>query len=154
MRTAIIFILIIPFLASCGTTYQEEDFYDTVWEYTDSVNTTAVELHKDGTCDVTNLDWNIIYDKTIYIYHKTDRPKSFHGYWDLDYNTNGTQIINLICIKDDSVSTLSFQVVNLYRLRLTIGDPDDCNYFDLIRTNVRPADEQRRKFLDWCANFI
>ena len=62
MRATLICIFAALFIVSCDSrTYMEEDFYDTVWENSDGSKATVIELHKDGTCDVKNLDWDIIY---------------------------------------------------------------------------------------------
>lgn len=139
MRNVLILILFIPFMVCCDMrTYTEEEFYDSVWENSDGPRVTTMELHKDGTCNATNFDWNVIFPPNPYsrghYKRKSHFPETFNGYWTVGKDLNGLQCIELSVINGDHYIGVNFVIENINLLSETIGDPDLCNYYYLKRT--------------------
>ena len=131
----------------------EEDFYDTVWENSDGTKVTTFELHKDGTCDVKNFDWDICYSHNTFEFFGVDDsevPESFRGYWAYDYDSHGDPIICIAAkdLRPGFILDVAFTILSKYRLRYVV-DLDLGEDFDLERTDLNSEEKREKEKLDW-----
>ena len=130
MRLVLVTLIIVLCMCGCSRTYTEQDFADSKWN--DS-NGAIIELSKNGTCNVRDINWASIYP-TSWISDsiwKEEHPQSFLGHWAIKLNRHGEQEINIQIEKKGH--GFSFGIKNINTIERIIGDPDDCNYYKFTR---------------------
>ena len=117
-------------MCGCSHTYTEQDFADSKWS--DSSGT-IIEFYKNGNCNVRNIKWDSIYPSswTTDSLWEEKHPNTFVGHWTIKSNRYNEQEIYFQI--EDSGYGFSFGIENIDLIERTIGDPDDCVYYQLIR---------------------
>lgn len=130
MKVVVIIICFLYCMCGCSRTYSKDDFKDSEWA--DS-NGTNIILYDGGSCIVQNLDWHKIYPKEWMadsIWQKS-HPSSFNGHWIIRPNERGGQELKIQVT--NSNYGCSFNIKSVNTIEYTIGDPDDCSYYQFKR---------------------
>lgn len=134
MRLILIALILSLGICGCHHTYTEQDFVNSKWVDSEGA---VIELYKDGTCDVKDIKWDLIYPSSWLkdSVWKEKHPQSFVGYWTIKQNRQDGQEISIQI--GQSGYGFSFEINNIDTIAEIVGDPDDGKYYKFARMRIR-----------------